>query len=165
MRRLPVLVTVSLVLATLAMTLAGCHRNVSSSRVPPAVLDALDNIYETSSGVLHNPSVDVQVQQAGAIEITIRGQVLSKPEAEGDVWIPILLVPKLPTYFQIVEPNDSPGISLEAYEFKEGLWCIAAIVQQHTTSAFPSQQGRTVVPQSRDGSDCEIGAQGPMFVG
>src|ERR1700741_3658208 len=102
MRRLPVFVTVSLLTATLAVTLAGCHPTENSSRVSPAVLEALDNIYETSSGVLHNPSVDVQVQQPGAVEITLRGQVLSKPAAEGDVWIPVLLLPKLPPYFQIV---------------------------------------------------------------
>jgi hypothetical protein len=120
MHRLPVFVTVSLVASTLAMTLAGCHRTVNSSRVPPAVLEVLDNIYETSSGVLHNPSVDVRVQQAGAVEITLRGQVLSKPEAEGDVWIPVLLAPKLPPYFQIVAPNDSPGIALRHTNSRKG---------------------------------------------
>jgi hypothetical protein len=63
----------------------------------------------------------------------------SPTDSDGDVWIPILLMRKLP-YFQLVPPSNLSKVSLEAYEFRGGLWCIAAVVKRDTsaTSSPPS---------------------------
>jgi len=102
-----------------------------------ADLQALANIQEASSAIFHNSAIDIQVLEKGAIEVTMRGQVQSKPEAEGDVWVPVLLVRKLPEYFEALNPEKSGGAVLEAYQLTSGLWCIAAVVHQNAAAATP----------------------------
>ena len=119
----------SLVCAGLAVALPSC-RPSNQVGLPTPALTALNSIYQTSSGRLHNLKVDVEVVKEGMVEVAMQGQVTRNPGGEGDIWIPALIVTKLPPYFQIVEPSDTSDMTLEAYEFKGGLWCIALVMKE-----------------------------------
>jgi len=126
--------------------LSGC-RDTSKDHLAGNDLLALRTIYDTSSGTFHSSEIDIHVLRGGSVKIQIHGNLTSKAEVDGDVWIPVLLVPKLPAYFHVVQASGTIPITLEAYEFKGGLWCIAAIVAQPREPERPnSASGEEVVP-------------------
>jgi len=131
----------ALVCVGLAAVLTSCERS-NQVGLPIPALAALNSIYLTSSGRLHNLKVDVEVGKEGMVEVAMQGQLTSNPGGEGDVWIPALIVSKLPPYFQIVEPNDTSDMSLEAYQFKGGLWCIALVMKEPNLQSVSAQGGK-----------------------
>ena len=109
--------------------LTGCHSN-SKDRLVGDDLLALRTIYETSSGTFHSSQIDVHVLRGGSVDIHVHGNLTPKPEVEGDVWIPVLLFRRLPAFFHVTQTDVTAPVTLEAYEFKGGVWCIAAVVPQ-----------------------------------
>jgi hypothetical protein len=124
LRAAPAVLT-SLIVACLSV-LTGCYGN-SKDLLARDDLLALRTIYNTSSGTFHSSEIDVRVFRGGSVDIHLHGNLTPKQEIEGDVWIPVLLLHKLPSYFHVIQPDASAPVTLEAYEFKSGMWCIAAV--------------------------------------
>jgi hypothetical protein len=129
MRDLRSFLRLSLLLLTYLSLLAGCHSN-PKDRLPRGDLLALRAIYDTSSGAFHSSQLDIHVLRGGTVNIQIHGNLTPKPDVEGDVWIPVLLLSKLPAYFHVSQADATVPITVEAYQFKGGLWCIAAVVAE-----------------------------------
>lgn len=155
MRDSLVRIAVLILAATLVPITVGCRFQKHSVFLSPSDLSALETIRDTSSGLFHNSQIDIKSREGGAVEVVLQGEVIQKPEATGDVWIPILLLRNLPEYFQITDTHESLGASLEAYQFKGGLWCIAAVLAQTTPGWQSSMGNQAALPLNPYEQDAE----------
>lgn len=116
-------------------------------------IQALQNIYEESNWTFQQSSVDVQVNEGGAVKLSIDGEAIEKVSGENSsIWIPVAMLKELPEYFGI-DGDNSTQAKLMAYKVKGGLWSIVALVpdkkaQGIVSSKKPSIDKNVLMPKS-----------------
>lgn len=159
-RSLPVALVMA-ALAAGACLLNGCG-HASKQQLTRSDLLALRSIYQTSSGTLRRPQIDVHVLRGGTVNLQVEGYLAPKPDGEGDAWIPLLLLHQLPAYFH-VEPADAASpVTVEAYQFDGGVWCIAAVIPEpeRASPAMSSGTGDTSSGNAAGADDAGEGEAG-----
>jgi len=145
-------------LGLLLFAFGGCGES-SNLRLPHRDVETIDRIYNSSSATLKNVSTDVRVLGDGAVEIVERGDEVRRSDEEGDgtLWLPVVLAPELPEYYEAKSKFAGRNIELEAYRLDGGLWCIAAVEGpppantefEHRPSADTDSEGVDVVLYSK----------------
>jgi hypothetical protein len=118
-------------LIALVLVLGGCGK--TSLQLSYGDVETLDRINASSAVFLKNASTDIRVLGDGAIEIVKRGEEQVDEDSREDpsnregLWLPIVLVRQLPSYYEAKGSFDGGTPELEAYQLDGGLWCIAAV--------------------------------------
>jgi hypothetical protein len=126
-------VFLSVALLIVTVLLSGC----TSSKFVSNKNDfkALQNVYEDSNWKFQQSSINVKVNEGGAVNLSIIGEAVEKVSGENDdIYIPIALLPELPEYYG-VEGINSSKIKLTAYKVKEGSWSIIASIPEDKISS------------------------------
>ncbi len=133
---------------TLLVVISACSSGASDLRLSADDTANLNRIYETSPWVVRQSKLDFQVREGGVIEINIQGEALRKPDREGEMWLPILLVRDLPEYFQGYVGDTQKPIELESYRIPGGLWVVTAVVSEVPDVSQSSSATPTASPSS-----------------
>jgi hypothetical protein len=111
-------------------------------------VEALTRIYEKSPWIFRQSRFEIQVREAGAVEINIEGDVSRKNNDDGPLWMPIVMVRELPEYYRALNEGEQKQVELEAYRVAGGLWVITAVVPRPTevTRLADAQSANTSSP-------------------
>jgi len=91
-------------------------------------LQALQNIYEEGNWTFQQSSVNVRVNEGGAVKLSIAGEAIEKVSSgNNSIWIPVALLKELPEYYG-TDGDNSSQVKLMAYKVKGGLWSIVALI-------------------------------------
>ena len=98
-------------------------------------VQALQNIYEEGNWTFQQSSVNIRVNEGGAVKLSIAGQAIEKVSGvNNSIWIPVALLKELPEYFG-TDGDNSAGVKLISYKVKGGLWSIVALVPGYDKKA------------------------------
>jgi hypothetical protein len=119
-----------LLLLVIFLTFTFLFSSCGNSKVNLANSDiqALQNIYEEGNWTFQQSSVNVKVNEGGAVKLSITGKAIEKvPGSDSSIWLPVALLKELPEYYGI-DGDKSNNTKLISYKVKEGLWSIVALV-------------------------------------
>jgi hypothetical protein len=140
-----------LVFLTLLSAISGCSSGENGLRLSADDITALNRVYEVSPWVVRQSKLNFQVREGGVVEINIQGDALRKPDKEGQLWLPIVLVRELPEYFQASEGDDQKPVELESYRVPGGLWMVTAVVGE-AANVGPAPAATPSTTQSSTGT-------------
>lgn len=134
-----------ILLLMLLVALPACSENDKKLRLNASDRVAVNRIYETSAWRFHETRLNLKILEAGAVEVSIEGVAIPKSEAGGStLLLPAIFLQELPPYFRVLEASTDKPVELQAYEVKDGLWCITLVATLEQTIG-QAQSG----PQSR----------------
>jgi len=105
-------------------------------------INALKRINDASPWQFQQTLLDIQVREAGGIEISLEGEAKQKEGvSSGTFLLPVALVRELPNYLKGTDQSTQATVELQAYKIVGGLWCITALVPLGTPPDHgPAQQ-------------------------
>lgn len=116
------------VLVALVVLASGCS---SGEGLRPNSDDgkALRHIYNSSPWQFQQSLLEIQVREAGAVEINFEGDVIRKDTGkDGPLLLPVALVRELPDYLKGTDLKRQQAVELQSYKVVDGLWCITALL-------------------------------------
>lgn len=120
-------------LLILTILLSGCTNSKFVSNEND--IKALQNVYEDGNWKFQQSSINVQVNEGGAVKLSVVGEAVEKVSEENDdIYIPIALLPELPEYYG-VEGDNASKVKLTAYKVREGSWSIVASIPEDKISS------------------------------
>lgn len=105
----------------------GCSSNTSIN-VTENDLNVLNRVYSSGELSFKKSRVEIKVYEKNSIVLRTIGDISRRPSGSGSLMIPVTLSPDLPEYYSLTGDNKY-GANLQAYQGKDGLWCIVAVIE------------------------------------
>jgi hypothetical protein len=139
-----------LLLLVIFLTFTFLFSSCGDSKVNLAKSDihALQNIYEEGNWTFQQSSVNVKVNEGGAIKLSIAGKAIEKVAgSDSSIWLPVALLKELPEYYGI-DGDKSNSTKLISYKVKDGLWSIVALVPKSNNKTQIKESSSTLSQRS-----------------
>src|SRR5438067_1175110 len=99
------------------LIIVGCSTNDQHLQLNSNDRTALKRIYEESAWRFRETTVDLKIQDGGAVEVAIDGFATRKYQGSTDtLWLPVVFLKQLPSYYRVTEASTQLPVELQAYE-------------------------------------------------
>lgn len=140
MYSLPPSARVLLLLAGIVIWTSGCSSR-GDLRLQSGDINAWKRINDASPWQFRQSLLDIQVREAGGVEISLEGEAKQKEWVNSSTMLlPVALVRELPDYLKGTDQSSKTAVELQAYKVAGGLWCIIALVPLGTSPDLVQSQ-------------------------